>query len=380
MKTIRSLLLGVAFVAATLAPPIAYAMWGQSLLAQNPALPPTSIACDVGPNYTGAIPGPALAMGFTTCLNLDFTYTGAFSNRVGFTNGSGTVIPAGKIWTWADKTSWLNTAGAAFPLFTYGNGGTDNNAFQIVNDGGTQALLSLYNPGDNSPQINSLVYPNTNAFFEEETRVDPLAYQGVTTASNGEVIADFGFFALKPDGLAALEIDSGITCGVGTPANWTAGTACSGNGSFVWDNTGKAPHGQPGFPPCCGINIEDGNYHTTAMLVAASRTNNTVAYCGYYDKQRADGKGFGPCWAPGYTNSGDACTFQTSVACYQMGVNSIGAYVTAATQVTARHWVRRITIWTCSGWNTPSGPSLNSCDSGNNVPSAINGSANAPSY
>jgi hypothetical protein len=331
-------------------------------------------------------------MGFTTCLNFDFTYTGTFSNRVAFTAANGVNVPAGQTYQWSNQSSWLDTAGAAHPLFVR-NFGNNNNAWQMVNDGGMQAITSVYIPGDNSPQISTPWFPNTNAFVEEVARVNSTAYQGVTAERNGEVIDDFGFFAPppgKPNGYAAVETDSGFNCQLGTPSQWSSGgqsQACSGNGAFTWKADGSGAPGQPSYPPCCGINIADGNYHTTGMLVVASRTNNTIGYCGYYDGQFADGKGFGPCWAPssqGNTN-GDACYYEQSAACWQMGVNSIGSYVQAATQQTAQHWVRRITIWTCAGWNTPSpsgngATALNSCDSGSKVFNAQGGNQSGPSY
>jgi hypothetical protein len=315
----------------------------------------------------GAIPGPAAAMGFTTCLNFDFRYTGTFSNRVAFTNSNGVTVPAGATWRWSDQSSWLDSAGASSPLF-HRSSGNNNNAFQVVNDNGTQALLSKYIPGDTAPQINTPFFPTTNSFLEEEVRVNPTAYQGVTAEYNGEIIDDFGFFGEKPGGTAGLETDSGFNCSLADPSKWANGTACGANGAFVVVAAGGNFIGQPSYPPCCSINLSDGNYHTTAMLVVASRTDNQVGYCGYYDRQFANGIGHGPCWNPGYNGpSADACTggptHEASAVCWQMGSNGIGSYVTAATQEAAQHWVRRITIWTCPGWNTPAGPALNSCDS-----------------
>jgi hypothetical protein len=341
-------------------------------------------------------------MGFTTCLNLDFTYTGTFTNKVNYTTANGRNVGPNGQYKWIDMNTWLDVAGAANSLFVRTNGGFNgiNNQWQIVQDQGQQALTSIFIPGDGSPQISSFWFPSTNAFIEEVGRVDPLAYQNVTSVRNQEIIDDFGFFAPppgKPDGYASVETDSGFNCqavaplGGSSPAQWaTAGPnqACGGNGAFTWKADGSDAPGQPSFPPCCGILLSDGNYHTTAMLTAASRTTNVISYCGYYDQKPADGKGFGPCWGPTSRNGtfGDACYYEQSAACWQMGLNSIGTYVTGATQQTAQHWVRRITIWTCAGWNTPptTGPlvgiALNTCDPGTKVVNANGGSPNAPPY
>jgi hypothetical protein len=372
------------FTAALLLPSLAYSANPSGDLSVQ-VVPPSSngIACDIGPNYIGAIPGPAAAMGFTTCLNFDFTYTGTFSNRVAFTNSAGVNVPAGATWQWANQSSWLDSAGAASPLF-HRSSGNNNGAWQTVTDSGTQVLLSQYIPGDNAPQINTPLFPTTNAFVEEVVRVNPAAYQGVTAENNGEIIDDFGFFGPKPGGTAALETDSGFSCALATPASWAtaSGQPCGGNGSFIVSADGSQFIGQPNYPPCCGILLSDGNFHTTGMLVVASRTNKTVGTCAYYDQQFAYGRGFGPCWGPRYPDSStvDACTHEASVICYQQGTNGIGSYVTAATQNAAQHWIKRLTIWTCAGWNTPSGPALNSCDSGNKVFDANNGNSSGPTY
>jgi hypothetical protein len=354
------------------------------------------IACAIGPNYMGPIPNPAAAMGYTTCLNFDFTYTGTFSNRVAFTNANNVNVPANQTYQWSNIGSWLNNAntGITNALLAGANAtnGTafSSSAYQIVQDNGTQVLLSQYIQGDGAPQINTPLFPLTNMFLEEEARVDPLAYANVTSELNTEIIDDFGFFRNKPGGTAGAEIDAGFNCGVSSPSGWAnAGQsqACGGNGSFYLTPAG-AYVGQPTYPPPSPILLSDGNYHTMAMLSVASRTNNRQATCGYYDHQWADGRGFGPCWAMGddVGGQGTACTHTTNSAiCWETGNVSIGTYVTGATATTGKQWIRRITIWTCAGWNTPA-PSGNgytadnNCDPGNLVFNATGGNQSGPSY
>jgi hypothetical protein len=64
------------FIMALLLPGLSYArnpdarFWGQVV----PADPPSGIKCDYGPSYSGSVPAPAAAAGFTTCaLNGDFS-------------------------------------------------------------------------------------------------------------------------------------------------------------------------------------------------------------------------------------------------------------------------------------------------------------------
>jgi hypothetical protein len=352
------------------------------------------VACDIGPNYVGAIPGPAAAMGFTTCLNFDFAYTGTFTNRVAFLNHNIVTVPANQTYQWSNQASWLYEAGAGNAALWAG-GTFNSGAYQLVQDGGTQVLLSQWTPNDNTSQINSPFFPLTNMFLEEEVRIDPNAYVNVTSTVNTEIIDDFGFFGNKPGGTAGLEVDAGTSCPAVPPSTataWASGgnnTACTGNGTFYVSADGTTFVGQPSYFPCCNINPSDGSYHVNAMLVVSSRTNNTIGTCGYYDRQWADGRGFGPCWAPCHTfgGCGDACTFETSAICWESGTTAIGTYVTGASSSSGpgRHWVRRITIWTCAGWNTPSSSGNgytadNSCDSGSNVFNAVGGNQSGPSY
>jgi hypothetical protein len=359
------------FTAALLVPSLAYSANPSGDLSVQ-VVPPSSngIACDIGPNYKGTIPNPAAAMGFTTCLNFDFTYTGTFSNRVSFRDGNNVTRPAGQSYQWSNLSTWLDFAGASNPLFVYSFGNRVSGSYQTVTDSGKQVLLSQFIPGDNSPQIASLLYPTTNSFVEEVVKVDPNAYQNVTSTRNHEIIDDFGFF-YNPGG-GGLETDSGMVCADTTQASWNPPNVprgpCNGNGGFV--NGG----GQPYFQPPGSTNLLDGNYHTTGMLTAASRTQGHVSFCGYYDGQYGvvnfDGPSDGNCWE--FTNSSSNPACQTEPAgCYQMGQESLGSYVTGATATTARHWIQRLTVWTCPGWNTPSGGAGNNCDVGTKVPGTL---------
>ena len=59
------------FAAVLLAPNLAYSA---DLSVQAVPASSDGIACDIGPNYTGAVPAAALAAGFTHCAaNYDFS-------------------------------------------------------------------------------------------------------------------------------------------------------------------------------------------------------------------------------------------------------------------------------------------------------------------
>jgi hypothetical protein len=383
----RTLVLALAALVALLAPAVVYAINPSvSVLVQIVPVATGGVACDVGPPYQGSIPGPAAAMGFTSCLNYDFTFTGTFSSKYYYSHNSSGVsapnpaAPGGAVYQWSDFSSWLRDAGASYPLMYLFNSPSDYGDFyQITTDGGTQVLLSSAPAGGPyaNQQMLTMDFPTTNVFLEEEARVSPTAYQGVTSNTNGEVIDDFGFYD-NPDS-GGMETDFGLGCALATPSDWSDGTACGGNGSFIWF---EGSYGQPSFPPCCGINLSDGNYHTTGVLWTSSRTNGRMTTCAYYDQQPAQTLGYGPCWQP-WTPSGSplgsnvyACTLAIYM-CSQEGWQAIGTFVNSATQVAGQHWVRRITIWTCPGWNTPGNGANNTCDPGNNT---LYGGNDAPSY
>lgn len=90
-----------------------------------------TIACDVGPAYTGSIPAPAAAVGFTHCaVNYDFAQTAPFTNNVPGAGGSAT-------YTWSNLSTWLDVCGAAHSLI-YGGGSCGH--YAINTDGGTQVF------------------------------------------------------------------------------------------------------------------------------------------------------------------------------------------------------------------------------------------------
>jgi hypothetical protein len=92
------------------------------------------IACAQGPNFTGTIPQPAVAAGYTTCIaNLDFTVTASFTS-------------GGNTYQWSNLSSWLSCPGVNAPnaiLYLSGDSGSANpqcSDISIATDGGKQVL------------------------------------------------------------------------------------------------------------------------------------------------------------------------------------------------------------------------------------------------
>jgi hypothetical protein len=349
----------------------------------------TSVACDVGPPYVGTIPGPAAALGFTHCLNFDFTYTGNFSNTKAFLSKDATdVVQAGQAWNWATPSSWLNTAGASNSSAIFqGNSSNSSSSNQIVSDGGQNALLIQFVAGDsNTTGLDlNVIFPNTNSFIEEDVKIDPNAWKNIASVYNGEIIDDFGFWTgvNNPGPGNGLEVDGPILCGQQTSrAAWstTGDTSPCGIGVIAWGTRGI--QGEPGIRPPAGVSWTDGNYHIVGFLVAASRTQNKISFCGYSDKHNATDRGDpeGTNCLGVYYKGSNFCN-DTPYACYQSGTTSIGNYITGATANTGKQWFRRVTIWTCPGWAITKNSQSNTCDAAVSDPSfSFPNGAPGPSY
>lgn len=102
------------------------------------------IAAAVGPNYSGSVPAPAQAAGFTTlAANYEFSNTSNFTTN-------------GHTYNFSDITTWLDCKGAANPLWwnaTFSGGNTTPcSDFSMVNDGGTNAMQMTFTQTDHSNQ------------------------------------------------------------------------------------------------------------------------------------------------------------------------------------------------------------------------------------
>jgi hypothetical protein len=163
----------VLFAAVLFAPNLAHSA--------NPvqAVPASSdgIACDIGPNYTGAIPAAALAVGFTHCAaNYDF------SNSF-----------------YATRSNWLDCAGAANPQWwnlSFGGANAPCSRYNIISDPafGTNVLQSIYQPSDWPREISTELDTTNSAsptpgsnpgfFFPTQFYVEVAEYVTADTQNN----------------------------------------------------------------------------------------------------------------------------------------------------------------------------------------------------
>lgn len=252
-----------------------------------------AIACDYGPNYTGAsVPPSASAAGFTRCAaNFDFTNTANFVNAG---NGGATL-------NFSNLSTWFNCFGAAdtaammwsYPTHSPPSAPCDSSHYNMVTDSGVQVLRATWNTSDGIATVNTqsetfngagpAYYGFTvpNAFYIEVVwRVDtsnicnpsppPPNFSGCLVwgpfqyAANGnpnafvEVDYDEVYSSNAPEGLGP---------------NWGEwGAGCS-------------PCGYPGPPK---PTYDPTHYHTYGLRIT-SDGSSTLGACSYFDTNIVSG-------------------------------------------------------------------------------------------
>ena len=216
------------FTTALVVPSIAYAA-NPTATFSDQVVPAGSdpIACDIGPSYTGSIPEPAQAMGYTHCAaNYNFTnsYFTTVSNWLACTDDGTTFY-----------LFWLEQAGA---------GSVPCSRVSMINDGGTQTLDLTFTPtdfnnnaktlslqstsGKNLPTPVGTLFPN-GMYVDQVYRLPQSTYNSVASAD--------------PDGVNF----GGIwTYGVGLFASpqtnimeWDFGEMYGGNSPYQSSNVGE---------------------------------------------------------------------------------------------------------------------------------------------
>jgi hypothetical protein len=343
---------------ALLAPVLAYAgspsteLSVQIVPAASPTPPPTSptpppssgIACDIGPNYTGSIPAPAQAAGFTHCAaNYDFTSA-----------------------QFANVSSWLQcpdngSAGALWYVVDTGNGvKAPCSDISMLNDGGTQVLDLTFTPADfnnavtyidiqtqsnsNEPNTNGTAFPN-GALIETIERVPQSSLNSVS-ADNGALINDIWFYGTNNQyaNENLMEWDFQEMYSPNT-SNASAGVGehCVNNfncASFGGDNDGAIP----------GFNYT--NYYTYWTRITQDTSGN-FGFCQYLNGTAVQS----PCVTGTYVDgSSDTSLNQKNNLVIWDGAQKPGQQCGSTPCSTPSGnvdlYVRRVTIWTCSNWQT----------------------------
>jgi hypothetical protein len=147
-----------------------------------------AIACDIGPNYTGPIPGPAQEAGFTHCVaNYDFT-TAMF----------------------ADPATWLDVCGASSPLLFMRNYGVNAPCDDVTmvddtaNGGASQVLALTYTvPADFNNNV-AAVWLGTSSGINDPYPAGLYIYQGFYIEAVTRVTSDTATTSCGPTNTQCL--------------------------------------------------------------------------------------------------------------------------------------------------------------------------------
>jgi hypothetical protein len=348
------------FTVALLAPCVAY---GQS---DNPSASFTDqvvqsgsdpIACDIGTPYTGSIPAAAAQAGFTHCAaNYDFTQTQSFTDILGTHQ-------------WSNLSSWFNCvypppSPATFLLTFQPNTQNSNdvtcdtNHQNITTDGGVQVLALSYYLTDaqaahynNNPFTADFRGPPPGAIgttFPEQSYVEQVfRLNNVNTCNSGGCLvwAPFYYavnFNYQNPCFVEEDLDE-----VGSPAASNTNTAFG-----LWNPTcGTVGHEYgpqvPSQSPTYGT-----SYGTYGSLWTADNVS-TFAACNYSASGVVSGlqaSAFNSC-VRFSVPSGEPALFtaRQSLIFNEGPENSSGTTWTATSETT---YIQRLTVWSCSGWQT----------------------------
>jgi hypothetical protein len=330
------------FIAALLAPGLAYGGNPSANLTVQIAPtsdPPNSIACDIGPNYTGSIPAGAQAAGFTHCAaNYDFTSS-----------------------QFASLSNWLDCAGASTPLWYSVPDGTSSDLcsaagtsmFAMTSDGSLPQVLGLtYGPTMYSTGIYDTKISTTNRDPFSAGTSFPLGayYEAVyrTTASaigwcpsSQTFCVNLAWWNWSLSGNTSLNPNP-------TFIEFDNDEIYSSGSGMGWGQWNPRAFSSQVTPLVQTVSGYDASQYGTYGARMASDGRTTVQYCSYFS-------------APYLSFSGNlACaTYNPSAGSTQFTQRNINIFsfgpqfssVPSPTKM-GNAYIQRVTVFTCPGWKT----------------------------
>lgn len=293
----------------------------------------TTIACDIGPNYTGVIPAAAQAAGFTHCAaNYDFTYTGSFTNN-------------GHSHTWSTLSSWLGCAGASNLLWNLDHGVCSD--VSMITDGGKQTLDVRFNPADfgnpddsTNLSTNALGNPGdlsgasltlpTGKYIEYVTRTP----NDACPSSKPNCIPTDIFSWGGDSNTGFVEWDFLEVYG---DSSLDGGSAHTTNGGASVDNIRSQPREASGW---------DHTQYNTIGERMATDTGGNLSYCLYVNGSLIPAEGDGSAYDCGTGTYSPVPLGRDDLILLAgpQGTPNFGS--------TGDLYVQRITVWECSGYAT----------------------------
>lgn len=345
------------FTAALLAPGVAYAA-NPSAAFSDQVVPAGSdpIACAIGPAYTGSIPAPAVAAGWTTCVaNYDFTTS---SN---FTFG-------GNAYNFSNMSSWLSCAGGSGPSSplwgddNWGGGNTPCSYMTIGADplypstvpqvlkltipSGSTTAVELGTANTNNGTSGTSIwaaFPTTNMYVQTTFRLDAPSISSYCTggcaSGTGGYLGTVDFWSVGTTS-ASVEVDFIEVFGAGTFAQSALNSAGAGGQSY-------------------GNFTLDSNYHVQASLTTA-KAGVGLSLCDYLD---------------GVAASSGSCAFSTAnQSLAQMEgylINGAAFNARGALSGAIPYYLKSVVVFSCAGWNNTNPPTFTTGSTNNCVPSQV---------
>lgn len=339
------------FAAALLVPGVAYAA-NPSAPFSDQVVPAGSdpIACDIGPSYTGSIPAPAVAAGFTHCAaNYDFTQA-SFSNVNNWLqcpDNGGTTANNG-----TSPALWYATAS--------GYNISPCSDFSIISDNGTQVLDERFTQND---------FNNKTGYSQLTTQ----SHRGEPTPNgtgfpNGMLmeivvrVPSSTFTSLAPDTRAS---GGGIL--MGAPYMNGTNNAFAGKDYIEWDfaelyATNPNPNsyvstnvGQWCKQGCAGFGLDltsrpNFQNYATFDILQTLNTSGNFGQCPYIN-----GTAVGTCNAGTFTTTSAALSQIAELILWSgaaLSTDQCGTVACAAPTGNVDVYYQRLTVWTCSNWQS----------------------------
>lgn len=359
----RYLLIGVA-LAALLSSSSAWAGSASvPMLVKAPSSGSSSIACDIGPNYTGSIPGPARAEGYTHCVaNYDFTNTTTWNNNAS-AGGSG--------FNFSTLSTWFQCSddGSGGYIFYLDTGGVTPPCTDVhmITDGGVQVLDLTFTPTDFTNNVKYISLISTSRF----NYPTPAG----TLFPNGLYVEDV--YRIPSSTYSSLSVDPGGVL-IGGSA-WTyglGGSASPQTNVMEWDFGEQYANSSGGYEAInvgehCPSNFQCGSASMTGQQASGW---NPQAYQAYQRLETTDTSGnYGECaYLNGtpitYTGVNGCVTGTFAGGSSDAALNSKNQLIqwtgaqqaseTCQNQACAQPsgnvdmYIKRITIWSCPSWQT----------------------------
>ncbi len=325
--------------------------------------PAASVACDVGPNYTGTIPAGAIAAFGATpkCLmNLNFT-TPTFASTSTWLD---CFMSGGSPLMWKHSSSGANTVPC------------DGTHFSMVNDGGVQVFKMTLSQTDLAAGITSVEIDSSTTGFGSAQSVS-----GTTIP-----LSNYTEFVSRVGGINTYSSSGGNTTSQLIWAPFYYNPSVGNNDTFLEEDWGEMSDGISGSPSPASLNSAGGwwncggvvgvcfgvgatptptqapqlTYNTYGFL-ATGNGSNATSFCNYFGSGVRAGLQHSN-WIScvnnptgNWNNPGMGGSFVRNRMLVPLGYLVARGSGTVALSTTQTVYIQRITVWVCPGGGQPGG-------------------------